>query len=83
MNYKTLLTFIALQVVAIPVAFLISAPEKVHRSDGTKIVLAPKTTLKQQLLELWRTCKSQKVGVLLPIFFVRIISSFSSAVIFP
>ncbi|GAA6042160.1 hypothetical protein JCM8097_004991 [Rhodosporidiobolus ruineniae] len=73
-NYKTLITFIALQVVAIPVAFLISPPEKVQRKDGSKIVLvsatgAAGTSTKEQLKALWRTCCSQKIGVLLPVFF--------------
>lgn len=68
-NYKTLLAFIALQVLALPFAFLTSKPERVQRDDRTPVPLPPKTTVKEQLKELWKACSTQKVGVLLPIFF--------------
>lgn len=71
-NYKTLLAFIALQVLALPFAFLISKPERVQRDDRTPVPLPPKTTVKEQLKELWKACSTQKVGVLLPIFFVSL-----------
>jgi Mg/Co/Ni transporter MgtE len=70
-NYKTLISFIALQVVAIPLAFLISNPEKVQRQDRSEIPLSDKTSTKEQIRLLWQTCSSRKVGVLLPVFFVR------------
>ncbi|KAG0657078.1 hypothetical protein C6P46_006667 [Rhodotorula mucilaginosa] len=68
-NYKTLLAFIALQVLALPFAFLISKPERVQRDDRTPVPLPPKTTVKEQLKALWKACSTQKVGVLLPVFF--------------
>ncbi|GAA5859234.1 hypothetical protein JCM8547_008928 [Rhodosporidiobolus lusitaniae] len=68
-NYKTLISFIALQVFAIPVAFLVSPPEKVQRADGTPIVLTNRTSVKEQFRLLWTTCASKKIGVLLPVFF--------------
>jgi hypothetical protein len=71
-NYKTLLAFIALQVLALPFAFLISKPERVQRDDRTPVPLPPKTTVKEQLKALWKACSTQKVGVLLPVFFVSL-----------
>ncbi|GAA5881917.1 hypothetical protein JCM3774_001295 [Rhodotorula dairenensis] len=68
-NYKTLLAFIALQVLALPFAFLISKPEKVQRDDRSPVPMPAKTTVKEQLKALWQACSTQKVGVLLPIFF--------------
>ncbi|GAA5895603.1 hypothetical protein JCM8208_005278 [Rhodotorula glutinis] len=68
-NYKTLISFIALQVFAVPVAFLVSGPEKVKRSDGSSITLPNQTSTKEQFRLLWRTVSSKKVGLLLPIFF--------------
>jgi len=70
-NYKTLISFIALQVFAVPVAFLVSGPEKVKRSDGSSITLPNQTSTREQFRLLWRTVSSKKVGLLLPIFFVR------------
>ncbi|KPV73159.1 uncharacterized protein RHOBADRAFT_38784 [Rhodotorula graminis WP1] len=67
----TLISFIALQVFAVPVAFLVSGPEKVKRSDGSSITLPNQTSTKEQFRLLWRTVSSKKVGCLLPIFFVR------------
>ncbi|GAA6051581.1 hypothetical protein JCM3770_003482 [Rhodotorula araucariae] len=68
-NYKTLISFIALQVFAIPVAFLVSGPSKVRRGDGSKITLPNQTSTKEQFRLLWRTVSTKKVGLLLPIFF--------------
>ncbi|GAA5988888.1 hypothetical protein JCM11641_002111 [Rhodosporidiobolus odoratus] len=68
-NYRTLLTFIALQALAIPTSFLISGPSKVQRADGTRIVLAAKTSTIDQFRALWRTVRGRKIGVLLPVFF--------------
>lgn len=68
-NYKTLLAFLALQCLGLPLAFLISNPKRVHREDGTQVVEDAKTTTKEQLRILWKTVSTRKVGVLLPIFF--------------
>ncbi|GJN94059.1 hypothetical protein Rhopal_007123-T1 [Rhodotorula paludigena] len=68
-NYKTLLSFLALQVVAFPAAFLISPPGKVVRKDRSPIHVADQTGTVEQFRLLWKTCRTQKIGVLLPIFF--------------
>lgn len=65
-----MLAFIALQVLALPFAFLISKPEKVQRDDRTPVPMPAKTTVKAQLKALWEACSTEKVGVLLPLFFV-------------
>ncbi|BGO95905.1 hypothetical protein NBRC10512_005501 [Rhodotorula toruloides] len=68
-NYKTLISFIALQVAAIPLAFFISNPDKVQRQDRSEIPLSDQTSTKEQIRLLWKTCSSRKVGMLLPVFF--------------
>ncbi|BGP43737.1 hypothetical protein JCM10450v2_007926 [Rhodotorula kratochvilovae] len=68
-NYKTLISFIALQVFAVPVAFLVSGPNKVRRGDGSRITLPNQTSTKEQFRLLWKTVTTKKVGLLLPIFF--------------
>ena len=70
-NYKTLISFIALQVFAVPVAFLVRGPNKVRRGDGSRITLPNQTSTKEQFRLLWKTVTTKKVGLLLPIFFVR------------
>ncbi|RDB23856.1 hypothetical protein Hypma_009037 [Hypsizygus marmoreus] len=68
-SHATLLAFVILQVLAVPVAFLISNPEQVQREDGTKVKVDERTTNREQFRLLWRTIVSREVGLLLPIFF--------------
>ncbi|KAB5585028.1 hypothetical protein GE09DRAFT_1166021 [Coniochaeta sp. 2T2.1] len=68
-SYVTLLVFVVLQACSLPFAFLLSPPEKTRRADGTRIVVAAKTTTREQLRQLWKTASTRQVGLLLPIFF--------------
>ncbi|GAA6025161.1 hypothetical protein JCM10207_008920 [Rhodosporidiobolus poonsookiae] len=68
-NYRTLISFIALQVVAVPVAFTVSNPHKVVRADRSPVRLVTQTSTLEQLRLLWRTCATRKIGLLLPVFF--------------
>ncbi|KAJ3571908.1 hypothetical protein NP233_g3432 [Leucocoprinus birnbaumii] len=68
-SYATLLTFVILQALAPPVAFLISNPENVQREDGTEVKVEIKTSTKEQLVILWRTVSSHQLGLLSPLFF--------------
>lgn len=68
-SYVTILVFVALQVCAALLSFLLSPPEKAVRSDGTKIMVDEPTPAKEQLRRLWKTVSTREIGLLLPIFF--------------
>ncbi|KAK8035842.1 major facilitator superfamily domain-containing protein [Apiospora marii] len=68
-SWVTLLVFVILQACSLPLAFLLSPPEKTRRSDGSRIVVEARTTAREQLRQLWRTAASRQVGLLLPVFF--------------
>lgn len=65
----TLLVFVVLQALAVPVSFTLSPPAKTERPDGSLIVVEKKTTTQQQLKLLWKTVSTRQMGLLLPIFF--------------
>lgn len=57
----TYIIFIALQCLSVPIALLLSSPEKVQRKDGSKVDPAPKTTLVQSFKDLWRSLQRREV----------------------
>jgi hypothetical protein len=68
-GYSTYLILIGLQCLGLPLAFLISPPEKVIRPDGTR--LEDPTKNKRVLGEFrraWALLKTKRVFLLLPIF---------------
>lgn len=68
-SYVTILVFVVLQVMAFPVAFFLSPPEKTVRTDGTTIGVEKRTTVAEQLRRLWKTVTTKQIGLLLPVFF--------------
>ncbi|KAK3294200.1 uncharacterized protein B0H64DRAFT_462827 [Chaetomium fimeti] len=67
-GYSTYLVLISLQCLGLPLAFLISPPEKVIRSDGTRgRVAAKNTTLKEELRKTWKLMKRKEMFLLVPI----------------
>ncbi|KAK8055598.1 MFS general substrate transporter [Apiospora rasikravindrae] len=68
-SWVTLLVFVILQACSLPLAFLLSPPEKARRSDGSRIVVEARTTAREQLRQLWRTATTKQIGLLLPVFF--------------
>lgn len=67
-GYSTYLVLIALQCLGLPLAFLISPPEKVIRNDGTRgRVAAKKTTLKEEMRKTWKLLKRKEMFLLVPI----------------
>lgn len=68
-SYVTILVFVAMQVLAFPVAFFLSPPEKTQRSDGTEIVVEKRTPVKEQFRKLIKTVTTRQIGLLLPVFF--------------
>ncbi|KAJ6017282.1 DUF895 domain membrane protein [Penicillium sp. IBT 35674x] len=77
-GYTTYIVFIALQCLAVPVALLLSPPEKVQRDDGTAIVVRPEASWKEEFQALWRTCKLRSVILLLPVFWAIYFNEYSS-----
>lgn len=69
MSYVTLLVFVVLQALAVPVSFTLSSPAKTERPDGSLIVVEKKTTAREQVYLLWKTVSTRQIGLLLPIFF--------------
>ncbi|KAL9097934.1 MAG: hypothetical protein Q9165_000260 [Trypethelium subeluteriae] len=70
-GYTTYLTLIGLQCLGLPLAFLVSAPEKVIRSDGTKV--GDPTLSKNFLLELRKIGKlvlKKRIFLLIPLCIV-------------
>ncbi|KAL2193370.1 major facilitator superfamily domain-containing protein [Corynascus similis CBS 632.67] len=67
-GYTTYLVLIALQCLGLPLAFLVSPPEKVIHSDGTRgRVVAKNTTFKEELRKTWKLLKRKQMFLLVPI----------------
>lgn len=76
-NANTYLIFIALQCVAAPIALLLTKPEKVQRSDGSKVVVDAEKSFKYEFLSLWKLCKRRDILLLLPIFWAAYFNQYS------
>ncbi|KAK7687853.1 hypothetical protein QCA50_009072 [Cerrena zonata] len=74
----TYLVFIALQCLSVPVALLLTPPEKVERSDGTKVQAQKKVAFKQNFVDLWKSLKRREILLLFPIFSAAYFNSYSS-----
>lgn len=71
-GYTTYIVLIALQCLGLPLAFLISPPEKVIHSDGRRGRAvggagAKKTTLKEEFRKTWALMKRKQMFLLVPI----------------
>ncbi|KIL86620.1 hypothetical protein FAVG1_09875 [Fusarium avenaceum] len=67
-GYSTYLVLIALQCLGLPLAFLISSPHKVIRSDGSKLPQKEtKTTIKEQFRRWGALIKRKQFFLLIPI----------------
>ncbi|KAK3390720.1 major facilitator superfamily domain-containing protein [Podospora didyma] len=69
-GYTTYLVLISLQCLGLPLAWLISSPEKVIKSDGTKLKLhstEEKRTAKQELKKMWSLLKRKQMFLMIPI----------------
>ncbi|KAI1407304.1 MFS general substrate transporter [Hypoxylon sp. FL1857] len=76
-GYQTYLVFIALQCIAAPIALLLSPPEKVQRSDGTKVIIKSEGSIGAEFKALWATCKRKDIILLLPIFWAAYFNQYS------
>lgn len=74
---QTYLIFIALQCVAVPVALLLSPPEKVQRKDGSQVIVKAESSFRAELAALWKVCQRREVILLLPIFWAAYFNQYS------
>ncbi|KAI4741814.1 hypothetical protein E4T50_07802 [Aureobasidium sp. EXF-12298] len=64
---ETYLVFIALQCLAVPVGLLLSPPEKVQRSDGSKVKIVQEKSFAAELRALVAASKRRDILLLLPV----------------
>lgn len=67
-SYNTYLGLIAISALGAPFALFLSQPEKVVRSDGTKIPYMRKTSLSIEARAIWKQLKSRPILLLVPVF---------------
>ncbi|CAJ2509586.1 Uu.00g146120.m01.CDS01 [Anthostomella pinea] len=75
---NTYLVFVGLQCVAAPLALLLSATEKVQRSDGTKVIIKAEKSFKGEFKALLATSRRKDILLLLPIFWAAYFNQYSS-----
>ncbi|KAI3336060.1 MFS general substrate transporter [Ustulina deusta] len=76
-SYTTYLVFTALQTLAAPIALLLTPPEKVQRSDGSKVIIKAEKTFKGELKALWEVSTRKDILLLLPIFWAAYFNQYS------
>lgn len=59
---ETYLIFVALQCLAIPLALFLTPPEKVQRSDGSKVKVVLQDSWRAEMWELWNVCRRKEVS---------------------
>jgi hypothetical protein len=67
-SYNTYLGLIAISALGAPCALLLSQPQKVVRSDGTKIEYVRQSSLGVEGRAIWRQLKSTYLLLLIPVF---------------
>lgn len=67
-GYSTYLALIGIKCLGLSISLLLSSPDKVRRSDGTKMRHLGGTTWKQELRGLWAVIRSRQILLLMPIF---------------
>ncbi|KAJ8110539.1 hypothetical protein OPT61_g6645 [Boeremia exigua] len=67
-TYTTYLGLVAISSLGAPFALLLSQPQKVNRSDGTKIPYMKKTSFKIEAKAIFRQLKNPYMLLLIPVF---------------
>ncbi|KAH8425468.1 uncharacterized protein LDX57_003221 [Aspergillus melleus] len=75
---QSYLIFVALQCLATPLAIFLSPPEKVQRSDGSKVKIVVQDSWRAEMLELWKLSRRKEVALLLPVFWAAYFNQYSS-----
>ncbi|KAJ5512768.1 hypothetical protein N7463_002320 [Penicillium fimorum] len=65
---ETYLIFVALQCTAVPIAFFLTSPDKVQRTDGSKVRIILQDSWRDEMKELWKVCQRREILLLLPVF---------------
>jgi MFS family permease len=74
---QTYLIFVALQCLAAPVALLLTPPEKVQRSDGSKVIVRAERSFAAEFRALWKASKRRDVLLLLPVFWAAYFNQYT------
>ncbi|PYI02710.1 hypothetical protein BO78DRAFT_432663 [Aspergillus sclerotiicarbonarius CBS 121057] len=77
-GYSTYIVFIVLQCLAVPVALLLTPPDKVQRADGSRVLIRVEPTWTAEFKALWQTCQNRTVILLLPVFWAVYFNEYSS-----
>ncbi|KAF2756347.1 MFS general substrate transporter [Pseudovirgaria hyperparasitica] len=75
-GYQTYLVFIVLQCLSIPIALLLTPPEKVQRTDRSRVVIRAESSFRKEIIALWHACKRRDILLLLPIFWAAYFNQF-------
>lgn len=67
-TYKTYLGLVAISALGSPLALLLSQPQDVIRSDGTRIPYMKKTSLGIEARAIWRQLRNKYMLLLIPVF---------------
>lgn len=69
-GYNTYLVLIGIQCAGLPIALMLSPPEKVIRDDGTKVPQIKNSTWLKEGKAVWKLLQSRRILLLIPIFIV-------------
>ena len=69
-GYSTYLVLIGIQCAGLPVALLLSPPNKVIRDDGTRVEWIKRTTWLVEGRAVWRLIQTRRILLLIPVFIV-------------
>ncbi|KAI9932771.1 hypothetical protein ASPWEDRAFT_166426 [Aspergillus wentii DTO 134E9] len=75
---ETYLIFVALQCLSVPMAIFLSPPEKVQRSDNSKVRVVLQDSWRAEMRELWRLSCRKEVLLLLPVFWAAYFNQYST-----
>ncbi|CRG84211.1 putative membrane protein C6F6,04c [Talaromyces islandicus] len=76
-GWQTYLVFVILQCLAAPLAYFLTPPQKVQRSDGSHIKVAPRLSFREEFWALWNLSKQKRVLLLLPLFWAAYFNQYN------
>ncbi|KAI7776590.1 hypothetical protein LA080_004795 [Diaporthe eres] len=76
-GHQVYIIFIALQCLAVPLAYFLSPPEKVQRADGSGVIIRGEKSFKAEFRALWQASKRRDIMLLLPVFWAAYFNQYS------